>query len=146
MTENDVDTEDSKEETDTRPIILAVEDNDDIREYIASSFHANYQVITAINGKEGWELAQKYIPNIIISDIMMPVMDGIELCRSIKEDMRTSHIPVILLTAKDSIQDKEEGYDSGADSYLTKPFSAKLLNSRIHNPVSYTHLTLPTKA
>ncbi|UVV53929.1 response regulator [Bacteroides thetaiotaomicron] len=78
MTENDVDTEDSKEETDTRPIILAVEDNDDIREYIASSFHANYQVITAINGKEGWELAQKYIPNIIISDIMMPVMDGIE--------------------------------------------------------------------
>lgn len=133
MTENDVDTEDSKEETDTRPIILAVEDNDDIREYIASSFHANYQVITAINGKEGWELAQKYIPNIIISDIMMPVMDGIELCRSIKEDMRTSHIPVILLTAKDSIQDKEEGYDSGADSYLTKPFSAKLLNSRIHN-------------
>ncbi len=128
MTENDVDTEDSKEETDTRPIILAVEDNDDIREYIASSFHANYQVITAINGKEGWELAQKYIPNIIISDIMMPVMDGIELCRSIKEDMRTSHIPVILLTAKDSIQDKEEGYDSGADSYLTKPFSAKLLN------------------
>ena len=82
MTENDVDTEDSKEETDTRPIILAVEDNDDIREYIASSFHANYQVITAINGKEGWELAQKYIPNIIISDIMMPVMDGIELCRS----------------------------------------------------------------
>lgn len=133
MTENDVDTEDSKEETDTRPIILAVEDNDDIREYIASSFHANYQVITAINGKEGWELAQKYIPNIIISDIMMPVMDGIELCRSIKEDMRTSHIPVILLTAKDSIQNKEEGYDSGADSYLTKPFSAKLLNSRIHN-------------
>ena len=93
MTENDVDTEDSKEETDTRPIILAVEDNDDIREYIASSFHANYQVITAINGKEGWELAQKYIPNIIISDIMMLVMDGIELCRSIKEDMRTSHIP-----------------------------------------------------
>lgn len=92
-----------------------------------------YEVITAKDGKEGWELAQARIPNIIVSDIMMPVMDGIELCKRIKEDMRTSHIPVILLTAKDSLQDKEEGYASGADSYLTKPFSAKLLHSRINN-------------
>lgn len=89
--------------------------------------------MTATNGKEGVEQALKYIPDIIISDIMMPVMDGIELCKLIKEDVRTSHIPVILLTAKDSIQDKEEGYESGADSYLTKPFSAKLLHSRVHN-------------
>ena len=69
--------------------------------------------MTATNGKEGIEQALKYIPDIIISDIMMPVMDGIELCKLIKEDVRTSHIPVILLTAKDSIQDKEEGYESG---------------------------------
>ncbi len=89
--------------------------------------------MTATNGKKGLEQAQKYIPDIIISDIMMPEMDGIELCKLVKEDIRTSHIPVILLTAKDSIQDKEEGYESGADSYLTKPFSAKLLNSRVHN-------------
>ena len=122
-----------EEENDTCPVILVVEDNDDIREYIATSFSNNYHILTATNGKEGIEQALKYIPDIIISDIMMPVMDGIELCKLIKEDVRTSHIPVILLTAKDSIQDKEEGYESGADSYLTKPFSAKLLHSRVHN-------------
>ena len=125
--------EEEKEEADTRPVVLVVEDNDDIREYIATSFSSNYRILTATNGKEGLEQAQKYIPDIIISDIMMPEMDGIELCKLVKEDIRTSHIPVILLTAKDSIQDKEEGYESGADSYLTKPFSAKLLNSRVHN-------------
>lgn len=124
--------EEEKEETDT-PVVLVVEDNDDIREYIATSFSSNYRILTATNGKEGLEQAQKYIPDIIISDIMMPEMDGIELCKLVKEDIRTSHIPVILLTAKDSIQDKEKGYESGADSYLTKPFSAKLLNSRVHN-------------
>ena len=118
---------------DSHPLVLVVEDNADIREYIRSSFASLYEVITAKDGKEGWELAQARIPNIIVSDIMMPVMDGIELCKRVKEDMRTSHIPVILLTAKDSLQDKEEGYASGADSYLTKPFSAKLLHSRIHN-------------
>ena len=122
-----------EEENDTCPVILVVEDNDDIREYIATSFSNNYHILTATNGKEGIEQALKYIPDIIISDIMMPVMDGIELCKLIKEDVRTSHIPVILLTAKDSIQGKEEGYESGADSYLTKPFSAKLLHSRVHN-------------
>lgn len=132
-TNHNMNPEGKEENTDSRPIILVIEDNDDIRNYIISSFSADYQLVTAINGKEGLELAQKYMPNIIVSDIMMPVMDGIELCRAIKEDIRTSHIPVILLTAKDSIQDKEEGYESGADSYLTKPFSAKLLHSRIHN-------------
>ncbi|MDR0542625.1 MAG: response regulator, partial [Dysgonamonadaceae bacterium] len=122
-----------EEESNTLPIVLVIEDNADIREYIASSFTDGYTVITADDGKEGLELAQKYIPNIIVSDIMMPVMDGIELCRAVKDDVRTSHIPIILLTAKDTTQDKEEGYESGADSYLTKPFSAKLLHSRINN-------------
>lgn len=114
-------------------LMLIVEDSKDIREYIADSFTGIFEVITAQDGKEGWELAQSYIPNVIVSDIMMPVMDGIELCRLVKENMLTSHIPVILLTAKDSLQDKEEGYAAGADSYLTKPFSAKLLHSRINN-------------
>lgn len=121
------------ESEDGKPIILIVEDNRDIREYVRSSFEEMYEVLTAADGKEGWDIAQNQIPNIIISDIMMPVMDGIELCRHIKEDMRTSHIPVILLTAKDTLQDKEEGYAAGADSFITKPFSARLLNSRINN-------------
>jgi YesN/AraC family two-component response regulator len=79
------------------------------------------------------EQAFDCIPDIIVSDIMMPGMDGTVLCRKLKEDVRTSHIPIILLTAKDSLQDKEEGYQAGADSYLTKPFSASLLFSRIQN-------------
>lgn len=115
------------------PIVLVVEDNTDIREYIRSSLSDTYEVITAKDGEDGWEQAQARIPNVIVSDIMMPVMDGIELCKRVKDDMRTSHIPVILLTAKDSLQEKAEGYASGADSYLTKPFSAKLLCSRINN-------------
>lgn len=93
----------------------------------------DFDILTAEDGSEGWTLAQERIPSIIVSDIMMPVMDGIQLCRSVKDDIRTSHIPIILLTAKDSLHDKEEGYTAGADSYLTKPFSAKLLHSRINN-------------
>jgi signal transduction histidine kinase/ligand-binding sensor domain-containing protein/DNA-binding response OmpR family regulator len=123
----------TEENTDSLPVILVVEDNDDIRNYIVQSLSAQYKTLSAANGKEGLELAQNRIPNIIVSDVMMPEMDGIELCRKIKEDLRTSHIPVVLLTAKDSISDKEEGYESGADSYLTKPFSAKLLHSRVNN-------------
>lgn len=125
-------TDETEEKKADCPLILVVEDNDDIREYISASL-GHYRVILAKNGKEGWEKTQKEIPDVVISDVMMPVMDGFELCRLIKKDMRTSHIPVILLTAKDSIQDKEEGYACGADSYLTKPFSAKLLEVRICN-------------
>ena len=90
-------------------------------------------MLTAADGKEGFELAKKYLPDVIVTDIMMPIMDGLELCKAVKSNIATSHIPVILLTAKDSLQDKEEGYETGADSYITKPFSAKLLSSRIKN-------------
>lgn len=116
-----------------KPILLIVEDNEEIQNYIAESFSDSFEVITAYNGEEGQQQALTRIPDIIVSDIMMPVMDGISLCRKLKEDVRTSHIPIILLTAKDSLQDKEEGYEVGADSYLTKPFSASLLRSRINN-------------
>jgi signal transduction histidine kinase/ligand-binding sensor domain-containing protein/DNA-binding response OmpR family regulator len=115
------------------PQLLIVEDNDDIRQYIADSLCEEYRILQAANGEEGVVIAQEQMPDIIISDIMMPKMNGIELTRQLKDDIRTSHIPIILLTAKDSDEDKEEGYDSGADSYLTKPFTAKLLSSRIRN-------------
>lgn len=118
---------------DTRPIVLVVEDNADIRDYIADAFTDLYEVKTASNGKEGLKIATECTPDIVVSDIMMPVMNGIIMCQKLKTDIRTSHIPVILLTAKDSITDKEEGYQAGADSYLTKPFSASLLQSRISN-------------
>lgn len=119
--------------TNDLPILEVVEDNTDICTYIAESLHDYFDVHTAANGKEGLEIAREYIPDIIVSDVMMPVMDGIEMCKALKKDVRTSHIPIILLTAKDSMLDKEEGYSAGADSYLTKPFSASLLQSRINN-------------
>lgn len=127
----------SKEPTeDIRPLLLIVEDNADIRLYIEESLHEDYRIIQACNGREGMEQAFSKVPDIIVSDIMMPEMDGIKMTHILKEDIRTSHIPIILLTAKTSINDQEEGYDSGTDSYLTKPFSAKLLHSRIRNILS----------
>lgn len=136
--EKTVDEKDAKEENaesvaSGKRILLIVEDNRDICDYIAESFSDDFEVKTAANGEQGLEQALNCIPDIIVSDIMMPVMNGIVMCRKLKEDVRTSHIPIILLTAKDSLQDKEEGYEVGADSYLTKPFSATLLYSRITN-------------
>ena len=113
--------------------LLVVEDNADIREYISRALSDEFDIIQAANGLEGLKMAQEENPGLVVSDIMMPEMDGIAMCRAIKDDILTSHIPVILLTAKDSPDDRESGYDAGADSYLTKPFSAKLLRSRIHS-------------
>lgn len=137
-TEKTSDEKDEKEENiepvhSGKRILLIVEDNRDICDYIVESFSDDFEVRTAANGEQGLEQALGCIPDIIVSDIMMPVMNDIVMCRKLKEDLRTSHIPIILLTAKDSLQDKEEGYQVGADSYLTKPFSATLLHSRIHN-------------
>lgn len=133
-TEEDTDNETMAETaTNGKPILLVVEDNPDIRDYISDSLSDIFEVYTAGDGEEGCRVAFAHIPDIIVSDIMMPGMNGIAFTKIVKEDMRTSHIPVILLTAKDTLQDKEEGYLSGADSYLTKPFSATLLRSRINN-------------
>ncbi len=126
--------------------MLVVEDNNDIREYITTSFADEYDTIEAADGKEGLGKALDRIPDIIISDVMMPRMDGNEMCRILKSDVRTSHIPIILLTAKDSQEAKEEGYDAGADSYITKPFTHSLLSSRVNNLLAQRQRMLETQA
>lgn len=115
------------------PLLLIVEDNDDIRNYIKESLSGEYNVITSPNGQEGWEKALEVIPDLIVSDIMMPVLSGIELCERLKTDERTSHIPVILLTARQSDESRIEGYETGADDYISKPFNSVLLKVRIKN-------------
>lgn len=116
-----------------KKIMLIVEDNEDVRQFIADSFSDKYTLLQAVSGAEGYKLACLHVPDIIISDVMMPEMDGIEFCRKIKTNMVTCHIPVILLTARASITHKKEGYETGADSYVTKPFSVDLLMTRVEN-------------
>lgn len=116
-----------------KPSLLVVEDNREILDYVAESFIDEFDVLKAGDGREGLALALDKVPDVIISDVMMPNMDGNAMCRALKKDIRTSHIPIILLTAKDSFEAKEKGYDSGADSYITKPFTHSLLRSRILN-------------
>jgi len=115
------------------PLLLVVDDNADIRNYIEMNFSSSYQIVKAVNGSKGLEMAIEILPDIIVSDVMMPEMDGLELCRRLKLDERTSHIPVILLTAKQSDESRVEGYETGADAYLTKPFSSVVLQAQIQN-------------
>ncbi|MGV3765060.1 MAG: hybrid sensor histidine kinase/response regulator transcription factor [Chitinophagaceae bacterium] len=116
-----------------QPVMLVVEDNTEMRQFIADHFREFYQVHSAANGKEGWEMATELIPDIIISDVMMPDRNGTDLCRQLKTDQRTSHIPVILLTARTPLIFKIEGFETGADDYITKPFSVALLQIRVNN-------------
>ena len=116
-----------------KPVLLIVEDNADVRAYIRDQFEANYQIWEAENGRTGLELAQKKTPDLIISDIMMPEMTGTELCSRLKNDEKTSHIPIIMLTARTEQADKVEGLQTGADDYLPKPFDAVELTVRVAN-------------
>ncbi len=115
------------------PQVLIVEDNEDIRNFLKQSIEATMQVIESSNGREGLEQAEAYIPDLIISDVLMPEMDGIELCRKLKTDEKTSHIPVVLLSSRSAVEDKLEGLETGADDYITKPFNVAELQIRINN-------------
>lgn len=116
-----------------RPVVLLVEDNDEFREYLKEVFQKDYQVLQAANGKAGFDMTLEHVPDLIVSDVMMPEMDGIELCKLIKTDRRISHIPVVLLTARAEEEQQLQGYQTGADAYVTKPFRLDILQVRIAN-------------
>ena len=117
----------------SKPSVLIIDDNVDIRSYVHGLLHTNYTVIEAADGSEGIRKAMKYVPDLIISDVMMPGIDGIECCRRLKSELQTCHIPVILLTACSLDEQRIQGYDGGADSYISKPFSSQLLLARVRN-------------
>lgn len=113
-----------------KPVVLVIDDNRDIQEMLTELLSGTYNVLTASNGSEGIRKAVRYVPDLIICDVMMPVMDGLECCRRLKEEVTTSHIPVLMLTACSMDEQRVQGYDSGADGYLSKPFNAQVLLSR----------------
>jgi DNA-binding response OmpR family regulator len=133
ITDEFPDTSVDKPVKDEQNIVLIVEDHGDLRKYIRENLSDNYNVIESPNGKEGLSKALEVIPDLIISDVMMPEMDGYTFCKKIKADDKTNHIPVILLTAKASTEDKLEGLELGADDYLIKPFNPDELRLRVRN-------------
>lgn len=119
----------------SKPIVLVAEDNRDVRDYIVNTLKEKYNVIEAVNGLEGYETSVEMVPDLIISDLMMPEMDGMEFCHKAKTDERTSHIPFILLSAQHSEEVILNSYETGADAYITKPFSSNLLLIRVENMI-----------
>ena len=120
----------------SKPIVLLVEDNIDVMRYLRDIFHEEYQILQALDGQKGIEMALEHIPDLIISDVMMPKKDGYAVCSTLKQDERTSHIPIILLTAKASLEDRMEGLETRADKYMTKPFAPQELMLKVNNLIS----------
>ncbi|WP_291862608.1 ATP-binding protein, partial [Marinilabilia sp.] len=124
-----------KRDDSKKPLLLIIEDNEDLRFYLKENLGAQYRVVEAADGDDGLEKARSVYPDIIISDIMMPGTDGVELCRSLKSESKTSHIPLILLTAKVSSEQEAEGLEAGADDYITKPFNYEVLELKIRKQI-----------
>lgn len=122
--------------SDEEKILLIIEDNADLRQYIRSVFEQDYQIFEATDGQEGIEKALELIPDIVVSDLMMPRLDGLGFCKILKSDEKTSHIPVVMLTAKANVESRIEGFELGADDYLTKPFNKEELQVRVRNLVN----------
>ncbi|MBA4053623.1 MAG: hypothetical protein C0490_02825 [Marivirga sp.] len=123
----------SEGDENSESLVLLIEDNEDLRNYLKENLEGDYKIIVAENGKVGLEKAYELTPDLILSDMMMPIMDGFTLCTKIREDERTSHIPFILLTARTTIESKLEGLELGADEYMTKPFNIKEIKVRMKN-------------
>jgi DNA-binding response OmpR family regulator len=120
-------------ETGSKPVVLVVEDNGDLRSYISGNLNTDFQVLVADHGASGLRVAIEYVPDLIVTDLMMPEMSGMEMTEKLKTDERTSHIPVIMLTARADRHSKLEGLETGADDYLIKPFDTKELMIRVKN-------------
>jgi DNA-binding response OmpR family regulator len=133
QTVNDIASQTNHHLSDQKEHLMIVEDNDDLKTFLQRSLQNRYQITVAKDGEEAWKIIQKRIPDLIISDVMMPNMDGFELCRLIKSTYETSHIPVMLLTALNEKSQQLQGLGLGADDYLTKPFDMTLLRQRISN-------------
>lgn len=118
---------------DKKELILIVEDNNELRKHLKGELQSNYKIKEAINGVDGFEKIKKYYPDLVISDIMMPEMDGFELCRKVKTDIDVCHIPLVLLTARSLNEDRIEGYQTGADEYIPKPYNIHVLKARVKN-------------
>lgn len=134
------------------PILLVVEDNTDLRRYVRMQFEGQYQVVEAVDGQQGLEMALEIVPDAVVCDLMMPRLDGFGFCKALKTDLRTSHIPVVMLTAKASLQNRLEGLELGADDYLAKPFNTDELQIRVRNlilnreKIRHRYIDLPLKA
>ncbi len=129
----DDETHSSVDNAEGLPVILVVEDEADYRLLISSDLQEDFQVVEARNGKEGLAIALETIPDLVVTDVMMPVMDGIELCQQLKAKEETAHIPVVMLTAKTAVESQMAGFETGVDDYITKPFNMQLLRARISN-------------
>ncbi|MVT08572.1 hybrid sensor histidine kinase/response regulator transcription factor [Chitinophaga tropicalis] len=119
-----------------KPVLLLIEDSEDFRFYLKDNLSAHFHIVDAPNGRIGWDILQQTMPNLVVSDVNMPEMDGLELCRRIRQQPKTAHLPVILLTARASEEDQLEALDNGATDYITKPFNYEVLLSRIRNIIS----------